>query len=105
MSKLTIYAPDSFEYKTFQRCIQELSSFCNQNNINLYFTIETLYFDAGQGWMYTTIIANEPNNNSVTGRYHLLNPRDYEFIIGGSCGSYLKGLNNVKEELMERYVK
>ena len=43
------------------------------------YKVEDTYFDYGQGWEWTTIIAYK--SDSMFGSYQALNPRDHEKII------------------------
>lgn len=70
------YSPDTDEYKRLTvaaRILTDVSPKC------ITYTVGDTYFDYGQRWMWTTIIANDPS--STFGSYQALCPRDYENIL------------------------
>ena len=73
---IRIYTPDTDEYKRLATAATILSA-VSPNRIK--YTVGETYFDYGQDWMWTTIIANDPS--STFGSYQALCPRDYENIL------------------------
>lgn len=65
-----------------------------------HFAVEDTYFDYGQGWKWTTIIAHDPTAapGSVLESYQYLTPRDQEEIIF----SDIKDLITVCEHIVEK---
>ena len=83
MSKISIHKPDSIEYA-------KLSSFRDMANAMLadtdyYLTLDNIYFDAGQDWMYTSPVTH---NRNMTMDWQSLCPRDYEILL--ACDTFEK---------------
>ena len=70
------YSPDTDEYKKLMTAATILTAVSPKG---ITYTVEETYFDYGQDWMWTTIIANDPS--STFGSYQALCPRDYENIL------------------------
>lgn len=70
------YTPDTDEYKRLTVAARVLTDVSVKG---ITYTVEDTYFDYGQRWMWTTIIANDPS--SSFGSYQALCPRDYERIL------------------------
>jgi hypothetical protein len=70
------YAPDSAEVAKLTRACEELTK---RSRKGITYKVEDTWFDYGQNWMWTTIIAYDPD--SFTGSYQALCPRDYEKIL------------------------
>lgn len=70
------YSPDTDEYKRLTVAARVLTDVSVKG---IVYTVEDTYFDYGQRWMWTTIIANDPS--SSFGSYQALCPRDYERIL------------------------
>ena len=73
---IRIYEPDTAEYKKLTTAATILTAVSPKG---ITYTVEETYFDYGQNWMWTTIIANDPS--STFGDYQALCPRDYENIL------------------------
>lgn len=76
MDIIRTYSPDTDEYKRLLTAARVLTAI-SPNRIAYY--VEDTYFDYGQDWTWTTIIANNPS--STFGDYQVLCPRDYEKIL------------------------
>lgn len=70
------YSPDTDEYKRLTVAARVLTDVSVKG---ITYTVEDTYFDYGQRWMWTTIIANDPS--ASFGSYQALCPRDYERIL------------------------
>ena len=68
------YAPNSDEYVKLSLASSELTK---QSTKGTAFYVDDCYFDLGQDWMWTTIIARRTNGDS----WQALCPRDYEKIL------------------------
>lgn len=68
------YAPDTDEYKRLTTAATILTAVSPKG---ITYTVEDTYFDYGQRWMWTTIIAKRPDSVE----YQALCPRDYENIL------------------------
>lgn len=74
---LRTYSKDSKEYKALQKFCDEL----NSKSTKTKYYLKDIYFDYGQNWMYTAIIADSSDENSVSGTWQAVTPREYEKII------------------------
>ena len=76
---LKTFEKTSPEYKTLTDAADAL----NQQVKNVRYTVEDTYFDFGQNWMYTTIIAHRLDRDAddVTAGWQALTPRDQERIL------------------------
>lgn len=70
------YAPDTDAYKKLMTASTILSAVSPKG---ITYTVEDTWFDYGQKWMWTTIIAYD--QSSSFGSYQALCPRDYENIL------------------------
>ena len=68
------YAPNSDEVVKLRMASEEMTKNSTKGTT---FTVNDCYFDLGQNWMWTTIIAHRPDGQS----WQALNPRDYEKIL------------------------
>ena len=76
MDIIRTYAPDTAEFARLTVAARVLTAVSPKH---ITYTVEDTYFDYGQGWMWTTIIAND--KSSTFGSYQALCPRDYEDIL------------------------
>ena len=76
MEIIRTYSPDTPEHKALTTASAILTAVSPKG---ITYTVEDTYFDYGQRWMWTTIIANDPS--STFGSYQALCPRDYEKIL------------------------
>ena len=76
MDTIRTYDHDTDEYARLLTAARVLTAISPKH---ITYTVEDTYFDYGQGWMWTTIIANNPS--STFGDYQVLCPRDHEKIL------------------------
>ena len=77
---LTIFPKNSQEYKNLQQLMWDL----NAHSDLIQYTIETTYFDVGQNWKYTTLIAHNPNESGILSSWQALNPKQQKLAVYGS---------------------
>lgn len=70
------YSPDAVEHEKLMTAATILTAISPKG---ITYTVEDTYFDYGQGWEWTTLIAHDPG--SSFGEYQALCPRDYEKIL------------------------
>lgn len=70
------YAPNSDEVVRLTVASEELT---RQSRKCIKYYVGDTWFDFGQRWMWTTILAHDPDSN--LGDYQALCPRDYEKIL------------------------
>lgn len=85
MKALTIFPENSKEYKNFETICDIVNA--QRNDIKL--TIENVFFDISQNWVYTTLICNKlpmPTNSSdsLFNSYQILNPVEQEIAVYGT---------------------
>lgn len=74
MGTIKVYAPDSVEYL---RLVMASAALTLRSRKGTTYRVDETYFDLGQGWMWTTIIATMKNGD----HYQALSPRDHEKIV------------------------
>lgn len=74
MDTIRQYAPNSDEVVRLRMASEEMTK---QSTKGTIFTVKDCYFDLGQGWMWTTIIATRPDGD----HWQVLCPRDHERIL------------------------
>lgn len=74
METIRVYAPDSAEYKKLQHAAQELTDTSKTGKVYL---VEETYFDFGQNWSWTTIIAHRSDGAT----WQAINPAQQEQIL------------------------
>lgn len=72
------YAPNSDEVVKLTLAAEELTKHSRKG---ITYKVEDTWFDYGQRWMWTTIIAHDPNQSAWCESYQALCPRDYERIL------------------------
>jgi len=65
--------------------LQTMADLLNKAQREIEYTVEECYFDFGQNWMYTTIIAKR---NIDGQRWQALNPREQEMVVGGDFAEF-----------------
>ena len=70
------YAPDTPEYLKLKLAATALTHLSTKG---ITYRVEDTWFDYGQRWMWTTILAHDPDSN--WGDYQALCPRDFEKIL------------------------
>ena len=93
-SALRVFKPESEEYTRLQNFADELN---NDARFQANYTVEDLYFDYGQNWMWTTIIAHKENERG--GGWQALTPRNQERVVQWT------ELDDVKQELLNNEEK
>ena len=88
---ITTYEKGTREYKALEAAaaLAELKS----PNGYKYFVMNT-YFDFGQDWLWTTIVAEKPNGDS----YQALDPREHAAIITGEINEIVAAINAMFED-------
>lgn len=66
-------------YKMLETVASMLNVHAVLNHSDTVFTVGDCYFDYGQDWMWTTIIADNPNK--TFGSYQVLNPVEWRTIL------------------------
>lgn len=74
MDTIRIYNPTEEGYKRLEKVAEILTAGSPTGTV---FTVGETYFDFGQNWKWTTILANSPKYGS----YQALNPRNHEEIM------------------------
>lgn len=74
MDTIRTYAPDSEAVLKLKLACYELM---NRNEHGTKFSVQDTYFDFGQRWMWTTIIAKRKNGDT----WQILSPRQHEDIL------------------------
>ena len=104
MSKnITIWANNTIEYKRLELFKSMLDVIIAENNFPIAITIQTIYFDIGQSWLWTTIIATKLNSNSCINSYQLLYPANHEKVIWGDMHDILEVAQEIKNDWLKRY--
>ena len=80
---IRIYDQNSEEYKT----LQDLCDRLNQASSKTMYYLQNIYFDFGQNWKYTAIIAKQGNQE-----WQATTPRDYENILNGNSDEVFEKL-------------
>ena len=93
-SALRVFKPESEEYTRLQNFADELN---NDERFQANYTVEDLYFDYGQNWMWTTIIAHRQNERG--GGWQALTPKNQERVV------LWNELDEVKQELLNNEEK
>lgn len=76
MSTIKVFLPCSREHANLRKASAILTAL---NERNIEYKVEETYFDFGQDWKWTTIIAHDPK--CTFGSYQALCPRDHEKIV------------------------
>lgn len=74
MNTIRIYIPGDVEYQRLQDAADELTRI---SPTGTRYRVDVTYFDLGQGWRWTTLIATRPDGQ----HYQALCPRDHEKIV------------------------
>lgn len=80
---ITTYAKGSKEYKALEAAAALLTAVANRTT----YKVEETYFDLGQGWEWTTVIAYRDDGTS----WQALNPREHDLITDGGT------LNDIRD--------
>lgn len=74
MSAIKIFDINSEEYARLNYAVALLNAIGN----GIWYEVKTIYFDAGQGWLWTTIIAHSSNRGFS---WQALTPKQQEVIV------------------------
>ena len=74
---------NSYEYNRLHIATLMMNEIIQRTYPDRYFSVEDTYFDYGQDWKYTTIIAHNPSAGSVLSSYQALTPKNQEQILFG----------------------
>ena len=74
MGNIRIWNPGTPEFKQMERAAKILTEFSPRKYV---YKVENTYFDHGQGWLWTTIIAYRPDGES----YQALDPVRHAQIL------------------------
>ena len=74
MEPIRIYSENSPELNKLKLACYELERLSKHGTV---YTVKNIYFDVGQNWMYSAIIANSRDGAS----WQAVCPRDYERIL------------------------
>lgn len=74
MDPIRVYAPNSDEMVKLKLACYELGRLSKHGTV---YTVEDIFFDIGQNWKYSAIVANRSDGRS----WHAVCPRDYERIL------------------------
>lgn len=77
---IQIFTPASKEYKKLQDFADDLNKELNDINV----TVKTIYFDYGQGWKWTTLVASKTAVKSITDSVQLVSPTQQRKILWGT---------------------
>lgn len=61
MNTIKTFKSNTREYKNLECAAAMLTAFNENGDI---WTVERIYFDLGQGWMWDTLVCNHPNRTS-----------------------------------------
>ena len=78
MDTIRQFEPDTEEYGRLRIASQEMTKASTKGTI---FSVGDCYFDFGQRWMWTTIIAHRPDGE----HWQVLSPADHERILSSPC--------------------
>lgn len=81
MDALQVFETNSTEYNRLQKLCDLLNQHISETNKS--YEVKVCYFDAGQDWLYTTIIATNLTAapTSCLRTYQALTPKQQELII------------------------
>lgn len=93
---ISVFEAGSRDYKKLKLAADMLNDLEDEQGISRYvnYHVDETYFDYGQDWMWTTIIADSKSGHSV----QVLSPRDQESILFSSS---TRELLDVVEEIYD----
>lgn len=86
---MRVYQPDEPGYARLVQAAQRL-----QERSGLECKVQTVYYDFGQAWLWTTILARRATD---TNWCQILSPRDHQDIIEGDDVAFDRCLQRVLE--------
>ena len=66
------------EYKNLQAVASMLTATSKNGYI---YQVENVYLDFGQDWMWTTIVAYNLKDDSITGSWQVLSPAEWKDVV------------------------
>lgn len=92
MSAIRVYRDDEVEFWRLNRFCRELNELYPEGQ----FRVSTVYFDFGQNWQWTTILAK---SRALNMEYQILSPDEHSVIISSTTG------RNDWNDLLEKIVR
>lgn len=71
---LKVFPPESIEFQQLQMAALLLNQMCTDRQ----FHVEVTYYDFGQHWLYTTLIATDSDSEMT---YQALQPKEQKILI------------------------
>lgn len=87
VSTLRVFEKGTKGYERLEAASKMVNAFTNENT-----TVRTIYFDYGQDWKFTTVVAD----------YQVLTPAMQELIINGDLKQFQEVVNEVIEKINKR---
>lgn len=98
-STIRVFDKGSEEYNKLEDVCRRL----NDESKLVRYEVEDTYFDYGQRWMWTTLIARNPTEEgSVTGAWQALNPRQQGMIFAGKEDEVIQELLDYNKRIEDR---
>ena len=91
MDAIMVFNKGSYAYEMLEKAAMIMTASSKSGTV---YKVEETYFDYGQKWMWTTIIAHNPN--SQWGGYQALNPRQQAEII--ESDDLLRTVSEIKQD-------
>ena len=96
---IKIFGEQSKEWKKLQSAAMLLNAE-REDDDTAAFEVRDIYFDYGQGWMWTTIVVNAGDEWSS---YQALNPKQQGEIVYGDYEDFAKAVWEVAESRVEHH--
>lgn len=90
---LKVFPDDSDEY----RKLKAFAEMLNAKTDHISYSVKTVYFDAGQNWEYTTILASKNGQDDPLGAWQALTPMQQMRVVNGVR------LPQLRDELIAKY--
>lgn len=84
MSSLRIFEKGTKEYERLEAASKMVNAFTEINT-----KVETIYFDFGQDWKFTTVVGN----------YQILTPAIQEMVVSGNLKQFQEAVKEVIEKI------
>ena len=81
MDYIKVFPLGSLERKKLETAAQMLTTFSTSS---IEYGVDDVYFDYGQKWEWTTIIAYDPTQAGVLHSWQALSPKEQEAIVTAS---------------------
>lgn len=96
---INIFPKGTIERAKLQNFADHMNSM--PGNSNIQYEVGETYFDFGQGWKWTTIIAHDRTRekDSVLGSWQALTPKDQENILS----DYASAMDELAQRLAKRH--